>query len=391
MKKRLFVITAIGLCIILFFVGVAGAMDTKKEMDMNKIRDSLEKRFLPMMDNRDFSGAVYAVYKGSVVFDGGRGEATDDATVTTDNAFGVASVSKQFTAASIMQLYDQGKIDLNDKLSKYFPDYKYGDKITVEQLLYQRSGIPDFSVENVDNMVDVVTFGDEYERFVISDKASQKENRDRIREYFLSKDLLFEPGEMYDYSDSNFSLLAEIVSQVTGMEYHDYVRKNIFKPLGMSHSAFIDDYDDSINATIAAPDLSEFGRNYFEVKGLEYGCGDVLTTPKDLYRWYKGLANGQVVKKETFEKMIQNYSDEDEMGYGYGLMVSDEGDSKVAFHYGYIPSYYSSIFYIPEHDFFMAVIANRYGNESNGDPHELAADMMKHAGLVLGVRVKDIE
>lgn len=391
MKKRLFVITAIGLCIILFFVSVAGAMDTKKEMDMNKIRDSLEKRFLPMMDNRDFSGAVYAVYKGSVVFDGGRGEATDDATVTTDNAFGVASVSKQFTAASIMQLYDQGKIDLNDKLSKYFPDYKYGDQITVEQLLYQRSGIPDFAVENIDNMVDVVTFGDEYERFVISDKASQKENRDRIRNYFLSKDLIFEPGEMYDYSDSNFSLLAEIVSQVTGMEYHDYVRKNIFKPLGMSHSAFIDDYDDSINATIAAPDLSEFGRNYFEIKGLEYGCGDVLTTPKDLYRWYKGLANGQVVKKETFEKMIQNYSDEDEMGYGYGLMVSDEGDSKVAFHYGYIPSYYSSIFYIPEHDFFMVVIANRYGNDLNGDPHELAADMMKHAGRVLGVRVKDIE
>ena len=184
MKKRLFVITAIGLCIILFFVSVAGAMDTKKEMDMNKIRDSLEKRFLPMMDNRDFSGAVYAVYKGSVVFDGGRGETTDDATVTTDNAFGVASVSKQFTAASIMQLYDQGKIDLNDKLSKYFPDYKYGDQITVEQLLYQRSGIPDFAVENIDNMVDVVTFGDEYERFVISDKASQKENRDRIRNYF---------------------------------------------------------------------------------------------------------------------------------------------------------------------------------------------------------------
>ena len=391
MKKRLFVITAVGLCIILFFVSVAGAMDTKKEMDMNIIREKLNDRFLAMMDDRNFSGVAYAVYKGSVVFDGGRGEATDDEACTSDTAFGVASVSKQFTAASIMQLYDRGKLDVKDKLSKYFPDYKYGDKITVEHLLYQRSGIPDFAVENVDNMVDVVTYGDEYERFVISDKGSEKENRDRIREYFLSKDLLFEPGEMYDYSDSNYSLLAEIVSQVSGMEYHDYVRQNIFKPLLMKHSTFIDNFDEDFNETIAAPDLSEFGRNYFEVKGLEYGCGDILTTPKDLYRWYKGLMGGQVVKKDTLAMMTQNYSKEEELGYGYGLMVSDTSDSKTLFHYGYVPSYYSSVFYIPEQDFFMTVIANRYGEDENDDPHELAADMAKYAGRVIGVRLRDIE
>jgi len=393
MKKRLFVITAVGLCIILFFVGVAGAMTTKKELNMSGIRESLDKRFTRMMDKRDFSGAAYAVYKGSVVFDGGRGNANEDEACSTDNAFGVASVSKQFTAASIMQLYDRGKLDIKDRLSKYFPDYRYGDFITVEQLLYQRSGIPDFAVANIDDMINIICYtnDDTYERLIIPDKASAKENRDTIREYFLSKDLLFQPGEMYDYSDSNFSLLAEIVSQVTGMEYHDYVRENIFKPLSMNHSSFIDDFEEPFSASIASPDLEEFGRDYFEVKGLEYGCGDVLTTPKDLYRWYRGLVSDKVVKKDTFAMMSQNYSNEDEMGYGYGLMVSDESDSKVLFHYGYIPSYYSSIFYIPEYDYFQVVIANRYGNEENGDPHELAADMMKYAGSVIGLTLRDIE
>ena len=72
-------------------------------------------------------------------------------------------------------------------------------------------------------------------------------------------------------------------------------------------------------------------------------------------------------------------------------MVSDTSDSKTLFHYGYVPSYYSSVFYIPEQDFFMTVIANRYGEDESDDPHELAADMAKYAGRVIGVRLRDIE
>lgn len=347
----------------------------------------VQTRFQEYVDDRGFSGAVYAVYQGDVIYGKGAGMATDTLENGSDIAYGVASLTKQITAAAIMQLCEKGKLGVDDKLSKYFPDYRYGEKITLKQLLSQRSGIPDYSVNSVNDKIVVDCYKDDTKGIAINADSSAEENRRKIREYFLSKKLLFEPGSEFDYSDSNFALLAEIVAQVSGVSYHEYVRQNIFEPLGMEDSAFIDDYDPAVITKIAGTDREEFSMEYFSVSGAEYGCGDMLTTPKDLYRWYKGFTSGKVVNAKSYREMTTNYSQKGELGYGYGLMISDESDSKVIYHYGYIPAYYSSLIFVPEADYFQAVLSNH----SDGDPHRLAADLAKYFGSVIDMKIVNIE
>lgn len=342
----------------------------------------IETKYTTYLNQSGVSGAVYAVYRGETLYEGGAGKATADESNSPDVAYGIASLTKQFTAAAILQLYDAGKLDLSDKLSLYFPDYAYGDEITLRQLLSMRSGIPDYEVENYDGRIIVTCDGtDDAYTEVFTDNTAE-ENIAIIREFFLSRDLLFEPGERFDYSDANFALLAAIVAQRSGMSYHDYVREHFFTPLGMTNASFIDEEKPAV--PLAESDPSEFGIDYYTVSGAEYGCGDALMTPRDLYQWYKGLFGGEVVSARSLRIMTKNNSEKDELGYGLGLMISDEGRCKVAYHYGWIPSYYSAVFYVPDQDFFLTLLSNR----SDGGPQGVAAQMVSYFGKTLDLDLK---
>lgn len=375
--------------ILIMLMAIGGMIAQTQNTNMLSIKDRqrIQNKFTEYIAEKKFSGAVYAVYQGKVLYDQGAGNATNTLKNSTDVAYGVASVSKEFTATAIMQLVERGQLKTTDKLSKFFPGYKYGDKLTVWHLLAQRSGIPDFSVNSKDDKVVIECYDDDESRITVDPEASAQQNRDKIRAFFLSEDLMFEPGEYFDYSDSNYSLLAEIVTRVSGMECHDFIRQNIFEPLGMEHSAFIDDYDPSVITEVAQTDRSEFNRDYFTVKGAEYGCGDILATPKDLYLWYRGLTSGKVVSEKTYQEMTVNYSKEDELGYGYGLMISELGEKKVIYHYGFIPSYYSAIIFVPEIDYFQVVLSNH----GDGNPHLMAADLARYFGGTIDVIFSGIE
>lgn len=384
MKIR--IIVAIILLLVLF----SGITLSAAPMVEKDVAHEVQKKFTKIIEQDNMSGDIYAVCKGEVIYDEGIGEAAEDVKNSSDVVYAVASVTKQFTASAVMMLYEQGKLDLDDTLDKYFPDYKYGEDITLRMLLYQRSGIPDYSIDIYDKKVVASCDGDSgYSKAVeVRDDVGAKENREVIREMFLSRKLLFEPGEYFDYSDSNYALLAEVVPIVTGIGYHDFIRRNIFDPLGMTSSAFIDEHDFlEESLIIAQPDREEFEYDYFEYYGVEYGCGDIMTSPKDLYKWYKALFSGRVVSADSLRLMTTNYSSEGELGYGFGLMISDKGETKVAYHYGWIPSYYSSVFYVPEIDYFEAVLSNR----STGNPQYTAAQLAKAFGTIKNVKLAEIE
>ena len=365
--------------------GLTGCRPNRALSDEEK--DRIQTRFQACIDDRGVSAAVYAVYRDEVIFDGGGGMASDTLENGSDVAYGVASLSKQVTAAAVMQLYEDGLLDITDPIGKYFTDYRYGDKISITQLLSQRSGIPDYMVNSAKGKV-VISVDQGGKNYVLVDTDNTaEENQKIIRDFFLSRELLFEPGTAFDYSDSNYALLAQIVSQVSGMSYHDYVRKNIFEPLGMEQTDFIDDYDHEKITKVAKTDRTEFSMDYYTVKGAEYGCGDVLTTPQDWYRWYRGLTDGAVVGKAAYELMTTNYSVWDELGYGFGLMISDESESKTVYHYGFLPSYYSAAIYIPEYDYFEVVSANH----ADGNPQKLASDLAKYFGSVIDLELVGIE
>ena len=383
MKLRI-IISAIILVVLLSGITLSAA-----PMINNNTARKVEKAFSKIIDSDDMSGAIYAVCDGEVVYDKGKGEAVKGTANSPDVVYAVASVTKQFTAAAIMMLYEQGKLDLDDKLDKYFPDYKYGKDITLRMLMYQRSGIPDYSVDIYDDEVLATCYGDTdiKDAVEVRDDVGAKENREEIRKMFLSRELLFEPDKYFDYSDSNYALLAEVVPIVTGVGFHDFIRRNIFDPIGMTNSAFIDEHEFLGDVVIAEPDHEEFEYDYFEYYGAEYGCGDIMLTPKDLYKWYRALFSGRVVSKENLKLITTNYSSKGELGYGFGLMISDEGDTKAVYHYGWIPSFYSSVFYVPEIDYFQTVLSNR----STGNPHKVSADLVKAFCEIKNVKLVNVE
>ncbi len=341
----------------------------------------LQNEFDAVIRKDGMQGAVYAVYRDKVVYDKGFGMADDEHANGADVLYGVASLTKQFTAACIMQLYEAKKLDLDDDLSRYFPDYAHAKEITLRQLLSLRSGIPDYSVETFDGEIVAFCTGDEEREDAVTLSADNtaRENIELIRGMFLSRDLLFTPGEQFDYSDSDYALLAAIVEQVSGEAYHDYIRRHLFEPLQLEHASFIDDASDVKGAVIARADAEEFDGDYYAVKGAEYGCGDVLISPRELYQWYGGLFGGKVVSEESLRLMTENHSSEGEAGYGFGLMLSQIGDHPLVYHTGWLPSRSSIVCYLPEDDYWQLVVTNRVG----GNPYQVGATLVNTAASLL--------
>lgn len=333
------------------------------EKDKDTLKDKIEQH----LSDNGLSAAVYAVYKGEDIYSGGHGNAAENTPNSPDAAYGIASLTKQFTAAAVLQLSEAGKLDINDKLSKYFPDYSHGEEIVIKQLLCQRSGIPDYEVNTYNNRI-IITCEDESGGYTeLKAENTAEQNIAIIQSFFMSRELIFKPGAQFDYSDSNYSLLASVIEKASGEGYHEYIRKHIFEPLKMN-AAFIDDHE-GFDAVLADSDRSGFSVDYYLVKGAEFGCGDILATPNALYIWYKGLFGGKVISQNSLSLMTENYYDQ---GYGFGLMIRDT-DSPMYYHTGYIPSYYNTAIYFPEEDYFQVVLANR----GYGDPHSTAYEMAR--------------
>ena len=161
------------------------------------------------MKEYDFSGVVRVSKNGVVLCEGANGLFNYDSgdPITPDNLFPIASVSKQFCAACILLLRDEGKLRLDDTLDKYYPEYARGGDITLKKMLTMRSGIPDY----VSNGVGF----DAYIRYDFSDAATEDGNHQAVRDWIFAQPLLFEPGSDCSYSDSNYFLLAEIVQTIS--------------------------------------------------------------------------------------------------------------------------------------------------------------------------------
>lgn len=350
-------------------------VEEKKELSETK--KDISAQLTQFVQRMNLSGSVYLVHEGEEVLD----IAQNVDGVSTQIPYGAASLTKQITASCIMKLYEADKLDINDTLDRYYPDYRFGDKLTLRTLLSQRSGVPDYEVESVEGRILVTCEGSE-DNVEISADNTAEENRKIIRDFFMSKELLFEPGERFNYSDSNYALLAGITEQVSGMSFHDYARKNIFEPLGMKAS-FIDDNTLGDLSYLSPGDGTEFEGSYFSVKGAEFGCGDMLCSTGDLYSWYKGLTGGKVVSGDSYKLMTENYSDDGEIGYGFGLMIYGRDESKLFYHTGWIPSNYSSIYMIPDKEVFLAVLCS----SGKGYPHDAATAILRKYCEYIGIEI----
>ena len=239
-----------------------------------------------------------------------------------DTIFDMASVSKTFTAVAVLQLVEKGKIGLDDTLDKYFPEYETGKKITVYNLLHMNSGIPDYC-NNPDPFWNIS--GEDAANQKLSDIFLDKISDEEFLQAMYKAPLDFEPGTGYEYSNTNYHLLAFIIEKVSGMKYCDYVKKNIFDKCGMTKtsSMAIGDmtyvpvgYDELVRYGFTDKDGYPAGPNGYRGDSGIHSC---LT---DMVKFDRALFGGKLLNKDSMEIMLK-----DENGYCCGLMKSNNGYS----------------------------------------------------------------
>ena len=321
---------------------------------------------------KDFSGVVYITKGGEKLCESVTGFADSDSgrLINIETQFCIASVSKQFTAACIMLLQEQGLLSVYDTLDGYFPEYNEGADITIQSLLTMTSGIPDHT-SSADNPGRAAESPDEL-GYSLSPDASPGENRAAALDWIFSEPLMFEPGSQYNYCNTNYLLLAQIVEQVSGESYEDFVTENIFDPLGMVHTGFAESIDDFQNLALT-PAQNDREQFYGIVKsGIARGAGDIVSTARDLDLWLTSLREYTVLSPESVEEMTKDYSPGDN-SYGYGLVVNLFGGFG---HSGQIGSYASFAYTNPDAEYNFFAVTNDSGSMF-GEISELAAKIIE--------------
>ena len=246
------------------------------------------------------------------------------APVDEHTRFEIGSITKQFTAAAILQLKERGKLKLTDKLGIYVPEYAAAKDVTIEQLLAQVSGIPDYTELPAYRALIVSAGG------VLT--IREPGNVPKILALVRDKPLSFAPGTQFAYSNTNYALLGRIVELASGTPWDAYIRANIFKPAGMTDSAFIQD----------EAGMADFATGYFlknghliatrSTHGWEGGAGAIVSTARDVAKWDAALMEGKLLAPDDLAAMLRPgaLAAGPNMHYGYGWIVDTfEGQARV--------------------------------------------------------------
>ena len=319
-----------------------------KETENRPITDKLNAYMEALQKNRNFHGSILVAKDDEILLDKGYGFAdfNQNTTNKSQTRFAVGSVTKQFVSMAVMQLYEKGLIDIEDKVSKYLPDFPAGDSITIHNLLTHTSGLVNFT-----NLPE----------FYLLDL----ENTDPMTVVDLIKDLPleFQPGEKYSYCNTNYLLLGIIVEKVSGIPYEEYLQKNIFEPLNMKNTGILFGKNNEIyDATAYTGYLEVIPVNDEILLRNAYGAGNIYSTVEDLYRWDRALETEQLVKKETLDKMFTGYAAISETGYyGYGWIITDTGLGRMIWHDGATLGFTANIARFVDEDLTIIVLTNNQG------------------------------
>jgi len=304
-------------------------------------------------DEGTFMGAALVAIGDDIVFDKAYGSANLEWNIANTPAakFRIGSVTKQFTAASILLLKERGQIDLDAPVKTYWPGAPAAwDAITVRNLLQHTSGIP--NVTNFDEFATV--------KFLPT-------TRDELIARFADKPLEFAPGEKWEYSNSGYILLSAIVEEVSGQDYADFVKANIFDPLGMADTAI------DVNADIVPRRASGYSPSDDGIVNAEYvnmdiptGAGALYSTTHDLLEWQRGLFGGTVLQPSSLAAMTDP-GIEAMAGatYGLGVLRTDDEDGTTVWHGGGIEGFNAMLMHDPDRDITVVVLANLNGGQAS--------------------------
>ena len=292
-------------------------------------------------------GVFLASRQGKVIYKKAVGLANLELGVPmqTNHVFEIGSLSKQFTAIAIMMLLEEGKLGLDDPVTKYIPDYPTaGHSITIHHLLTHTSGVKDFT--QVSGLNDIASI----------DKTPLE-----LIDFFKNEPMDFPPGEQYKYNNSGYVLLGYIIEVVSGASYEDFINNQIFQKVGMTSSNY-NSHSKVIKNRASGYQLKKeqlLNRRIISFT-LPYASGALMSTVDDMYKWQKAITNHELINKETTEKVFTNYttSNGNPIDYGYGWHLKDSDDYLFIEHGGSIFGFKSMGVYIPEVDLYVIGFSN---------------------------------
>ena len=304
--------------------------------------------------------AVAVMRDGRIVerFAAGDADVAASRPVTSQTIFHIGSITKMFTATSVMQLVQEGKIDLQAPVTRYLPQFAAWRSITIAQLLMHRSGIP--------NYLDAA---------LASGRAAKPTTPQAILRAMAAQPLDFSPGAHFEYSNTNYVALGLVVERVTGESLAAYERHAIFGPAKM-RSTFVGvapagrrvavGYTARGTAAIANPGDPSW---YF-------ACGDILSTVGDLARFDRALMDGTLLAPAAFAEMVKVARPEAWLGgarYGYGVMTWRFGDRTIVGHPGGLPGFEADDEMIP-HDRFAVIALGNASDFATSGPNNIALE-----------------
>jgi CubicO group peptidase (beta-lactamase class C family) len=328
----------------------------------------LDALFKPHYKAQDPGATVIVVKDGKTLLRQAYGAADIAARtpLTPGTVLRLGSITKQFTAVAILTLADEGKLAINDPITRFFPDYPTGGKvITVEHLLTHTSGIVSF------------TSKPDYEADMAKD-LSVAQMIDR----FKNDPLEFEPGTQFRYNNSGYFLLGAIIEKVSGQTYASFLEQRIFTPLGMKDTAY-EGFERSSAPRAAGYSAKDkgFGPTAQLSMSQPYAAGSLVSTVDDLAKWDMAISTGKLLKPASWKMAFTPYqlTPEKSTGYGYGWGVRSLQGAPMIGHGGGINGFRTFALRLPQQKIFVAVLAN--ADSGNADPEVLAK---KAAALAMG-------
>jgi D-alanyl-D-alanine carboxypeptidase len=352
-------------CLLLFLVvPAAGLLAAQAPSDREFARQA-EALLNAAVPDADGPGMAVLVARGDeVLFRGARGMASIELGVplSPDHVFRIGSVTKQFAAAGLLKLVDDGKVALADPLSKFLPDYPGGEAITIAQLLNHTSGIQSYT--NLPGYMD--------------QEIRKDLDTSALVAVFKDKPVEFAPGEGWNYNNSGYVLVGAVIEKASGMPWQRWLEQVQFRPAGLEHtrsgatrgvipghaSGYSAGADGSIS--VAAP-LS---------MTQPHAAGALVSTVDDLLRWNRALHGGQLISPASYQRMIspEGKAGEAPNNYGFGIQADSIRGRDALQHGGGINGFLSMLIYLPDSEVTVVTLRNADGaGPTRSLPRQLAA------------------
>jgi D-alanyl-D-alanine carboxypeptidase len=314
----------------------------------------MEQRAVP-------SASVAVVQGGKLVYTHAYGKAhiDPDKAATPEMRYSIGSISKQFTAAAILILQEQGKLKLDDPVGKYVPGLTRGDEVTIRQILSHTAGYQDYWPEDY-----------------LMKPMEQPTTAQEILDRWAKKPLDFEPGTQWQYSNTNYVIAGLIVEKVSGQKLMEFLGEHIFHPLNM-RSVWNSD-----EAKLTQTDATAYIQNALgplraapkEGRGWMFAAGELAMTAHDLALWDESMIAQKLLKPESYQEMFAEVKLQDGKGthYGLGVFVGDLDGHREIWHSGEVTGFVADNIVLVDDGVAVAVLTNHMAGGA-GDIAQLCA------------------